>query len=77
MAEKAVFDEYGKVTALSIESAILNAMDNAYRVGNESLDLYHFEFKNQPKANKSKPRKKIQVKATGAADVNEKINKQA
>lgn len=77
VAEKAVFDEYGKVTPLSIESAILDAMDNAYRVGNESLDLYHFEWKNQPKSRKAKPRKKIEVKAGDAANVNDKINKQA
>lgn len=77
VAEKAVFDEYGKVTALSIENAILTAMDNAYKVGDESLSMYHFEFKNQPKAKKSKPRKKIKVKANGAAEVAERIGKQA
>lgn len=63
----------GQVTPLSIKRSIEDAMENAYRVSEESLSLYHFDFKNTPKKAAPKHRRKIEVKADAGKKVSDNI----
>lgn len=74
VAQKAL-NGRGQVTPLSIKRAIEDAMEKAYRVEQTTLDLSHFDFKNEAKAPVRTHRKKIEVKADAAKDVEAKISK--
>lgn len=67
----------GQVTPLSVKRSIEDAMENAYKVSEESLSMYHFEFLDAPKKAVPKSRNKIEVKAGAAKQVSKKYTKNA
>jgi len=76
VAEKAV-SHTGDPTPLSIKRAIDDALENAYRLGEDSLSMYHFDFPEPAKKATRKKRKKITVAAGDALHAEKRITKEA
>jgi len=76
VAEKAV-SHTGQTTPLSIKRAIDDALENAYRLGEESLSMYHFDFPESQPKRRQKERKKITVAANDALKAEQRIGKEA